>query len=216
MGAINYITPSECLTLTDRKDYRIAALAAGIERAYQKKIGSRDDIPGLSENLPVNQRVAMIAGWLKSANTPKSLDVREMQPVLDAGVVAAANDFWLTAALAVVGVAYTCFGGAAPILAPVNPANRVVVFWKAGVETPTFPVGRLTFRSGGAAGNILSMFDLEQLVNWVVPEGYFSEPVVIDPTLTYAVQVLCRIATAAVARVQLGAFVFEPAGQTIA
>lgn len=220
MSAINYITPSECLTLTDRKDYRLAALASGIERAYQKKIGSRDDIPGLSEAIPANQRVAMIAASLKSGMTPKSLDVREMQPVLDAGVVLPANDSWLTAALAVVGVAYTCFGGAAPIVAPVNPANRIIVFWKAGVETAGFPVGRLTFRSGGAAGNILAMFDLEQLVNWVVPEGYFSEPVVIDPTLTYAVQVFNRgvvgVATGVVARVQLGAFVFEPAGQTIA
>lgn len=216
MGAINYITPTECLTLTDRKDYRLASLAAGYERAYQKKIGSRDDIPGLSENLPVDQRVAMIAAYLKLGNTPRSLDVRELQPVLDAGVVGVANDFWLTQALAAVGTAYTVFGGAAPAAAPVNPANRVVVFWKVGIETAPSPVGRLTFRSGGAAGNILAMFDLEQLVNWLVVEGYFSEPVVIDPTLTYAVQVLCRIATAAVARVQLGAFVFEPAGQTIA
>jgi len=212
MGAINYITPSECLTLTDRKDYRIAALAAGYERAYLKKIGSRDDILGLSETLPVNERVALISASLKEGNAPKSLDVREMQPILDAGT-AAGTDQWNTAAIAVVGTAYSCFSAVA---APVNAANRVVVFWKAGIETAPSPVSRLIFRSGGAVGNILAMFDLEQLVNWLVVEGYFSEPVVIDPTLTYAVQALCRIATGVLARVQLGAFVFEPAGQTIA
>lgn len=220
MSTLNYITPSECLTLTARENARLGAISSGIERAYMKKIGSRDDIPGLNENMPIENRVGLITNYLKTGKIPRSLDIREFQPVLDAGVAAAANDFWLTAALAVVGVAYTCFGGAAPIVAPVNPANRVVVFWKAGVETPGFPVGRLIFRSGGAAGNILGMFDLEQLVNWVVPEGYFSEPMVIDPTLTYAVQVLNRgvvgVATGVVARVQLGAFVFEPAGQTIA
>jgi len=216
MGALNYITPSECLTLTARENARIGAIASGIERAYMKKIGSRDDIPGLSENTPLESRVAQIKSHLRTGKIPRSLDIREMQPILDAGVVGVALDQWLTAALAVVGTAYTVFGGAAPIVAPVNPANRIVVFWKCGIETAPSPVSRLIFRSGGAAGNILAMFDLEQLVNWLVVEGYFSEPVVIDPTLTYAVQVLCRIATAAVARVQLGAFVFEPAGQTIA
>ncbi len=216
MGSINFVTPSECLTLTDRKDYRLAALAAGYERAYQKKIGARDDIPGLTELVNVDQRVAMISNFIKQGNVPKSVDAREFQPVLDAGVAAAANDMWVTAALAAVGTAYTVFGGVAPILAPVNAANRVVVFWKVACETAGFPVSRLTFRSGGIAGNVLAMFDLEQLANWVVPEGYLSEPVVIDPTLTYAVQVTCRIITAAGARLQLGAFVFEPAGQTIA
>ena len=216
MGALNFITPSECLTLTARENARVGAIASGIERAYMKKIGSRDDVPGLSETLSLEQRVAMITAYVRAGKIPRSLDIREMQPILDAGVVGIANDFWLTAALAAVGTAYTVFGGAAPVAAPVNPANRIVVFWKAGIETAPSPVGRLIFRSGGAAGNILAMFDLEQLVNWLVVEGYFSEPVVIDPTLTYAVQVLCRIATGVSARVQLGAFVFEPAGQTVA
>ena len=211
MSRLNILTPTEGLTLTDRKSYRVAAIAAGIERAYQKKVGSRDDIPGLSENLPIDQRVAIISSFVKSGQIPLSLNIREFQPVLDAGVVAAANDFWTTAALAAVGTAYTIFGGAAPILAPVNGANQIVIFWKAGVETAGFPVGRLTFRTGGIAGNILAEYDLEQLANWTVPEGYFSEPVVIDPTITYAVQVLCRIATGAVARVQLGATVIAGA-----
>jgi len=60
------------------------------------------------------------------------------------------------------------------------------------------------------------MFDLEQLVNRLETDGYFSEPVIIDPTATYAVQVTCRVATGVLARVQLGCFVFEPAGTVIA
>ncbi|MDD3494175.1 MAG: hypothetical protein PHZ19_11845 [Candidatus Thermoplasmatota archaeon] len=175
-----------------------------------KKIGSRDDIPGLSENMPLATRVSTITNFLKTGSIPKSLDIREMQPILDAGT---ALDQWNTAALAVVGTAYSALQA---IAAPVNAANRVVVFWKCGIETAPSPVSRLIFRSGGAAGNILALFDLEQLVNWLVVEGYFSEPVVIDPTQTYAVQVLCRIATGVLGRVQLGAYVFEPAGQTIA
>lgn len=215
MSSIQYLTPSECITLTDRKDYRIAALAAGIERCYQKSIGSRDDIPGLSASMALDQRLNLITALLKSGGSPKSLDIREFQPLLDVPGILGATDSWITAALVAINTFYTVFS---TVVAPVNPANRVIVFWKAGVETAGFPVSRLVFRTGGIAGNQLAQFDLEQLVNWTIPEGYFSEPVVIDPTQTYAVQVRNRgilgVATGLVANVPLGAFVFEPAGTT--
>lgn len=217
MSSIQFVTPSEQLTLTDRKDYRCAALAAGIERCYQKAIGNRDDIPGLSATLPLGERLAMIAALLKNGGSPKSLDIREFQPLLDVpGLVAAAGlDSWVTAVLAGINTFSSVFS---TIPAPVNPANRTVVFWKVGVETAGFPVSRIVFRTGGITGNILANFDLEQLVNAWVPEGYFSEPVVIDPQQTYAVQVRDRgvlgVSTGLVANVQLGAFVFEPAGTT--
>jgi CRISPR/Cas system endoribonuclease Cas6 (RAMP superfamily) len=140
----------------------------------------------------------------------QSVDVREFQPILDAG---AALDQWNTAALAVVGNAYSCFQA---IAAPVLAANKLAVFYRVQIETVPLPVSRLIFRSGAAAGNILAEFDLEQLACEQVMVGYFSEPVVIDPTTTFAAQVLCRIATGVLARVQLGALIFEPAGSLIA
>ena len=95
-------------------------------------------------------------------------------------------------------------------------ANRLGVIYKVGVQTAPPPVSRLTFRSGGALGNIIGIFDLEQLANRTESEGYFSEPIIIDPNITYAMQVTGLIATGALARVQLGFLIFEPAGQTIA
>lgn len=181
---MSYIIPKDELTLTDMKAFREMAINAGIARAVALKI----------------------------ASTPKELVVRSFENIFDAGQ-AAANDFWQTAALAVVGTAYSCFGAvAAPTLAP----NKLAVFYKVGIETVPIPVSLLTFRSGGALGNITSEFDLEQLINGWVTEGYFSEVQVIDPQRQFAVQVTCRIATGALARIQLGAFIIEPIGQRIA
>ena len=146
----------------------------------------------------------------KLTRTRDELLVRSFENILDAG---AALDQWNTAALAVVGTAYSVFQAVAAF-ALAN--NKVVVFYKVGVETLPFPVSLLTFRKGGAAGNIKAEFDLEQLVNGNTLEGYFSEPVVYDPTDLIAVQVLSRIATGVLARVQLGAWIVEPVGQRIA
>jgi hypothetical protein len=201
------------MTLTDQKEYRQMAIAAGIERAAEKSIGNiSDDIPGVAGVTNRDARVQSILAYLLSGNVPKSIDIREMQLIVD--IPAIVLDQWNTAALAVVGTAYSVFQAVA---APVMAANRLAVFYKVGVETgPPMPVSRLTFRSGGALGNIIGMFDLEQLVNRLETDGYFSEPVIIDPTATYAVQATCRVATGVFARVQLGCFVFEPAGTVIA
>lgn len=147
---------------------------------------------------------------LKIASTPKELTVRCFENIFDA---ATALEQWNTAALAAVGTAYSCFQAVA---APTLAANKLAVFYKVGVETVPIPVSLLTFRSGGAAGNITSEFDLEQLINGEVTEGYFSEVQVIDPQRQFAIQVTCRIATAALARIQLGGFIIEPVGQRIA
>lgn len=147
---------------------------------------------------------------LRIAPSADQLNVRGFLNILDVG---AALDQWNTAALAVVGTAYSVFQAVA---APVIAANKIAVFYKVGVEDPLLPVSQLIFRSGGALGNILYQFDLEQMYNELETVGYFSEPVVIDPQRTFAVQVTCRIATAAICRVQLGAFIIEPKGQLIA
>lgn len=201
MGSINVIQPIDTATLSDQKEFRLRALAAGLARAAYKKLGSiGDDL--------ADREIAY--KYIQAGKWPKSLDCREAQPILDFGC---ALDQWNTAALAVVGTAYSALQA---IAAPALAANKIAVFWKIGLETVPVPVSRITFRSGGAAGNVVGVYDLEQLINHQQLIGYFSEPVVIDPTTTFAVQVLCRIATGVLADVQLGCFIFEPAGTTVA
>jgi len=197
------------MTLTDQKDYRINAIAAAIERASQKKIGSiSDEIPGYSVLSSPQQRIDQVTNWLKQGNTPASIDVREPQPTLD---FACAIDDWQSAALAAVNTFYTIFNG---VVTPTLNAVRIAVWYGVAVETAGFPVSRLTWRSGGAAGNIIAEFDLEQLINRLESIGFFSEPVVFDPTLPYSGTVRARIVTGLLARVQPMGFIVEPAGTT--
>ncbi len=56
MASRNYLINTEDLTLTDKKEYKLAALAAGIERCALKNVGSPNaDIPGL-EGIPTSQK----------------------------------------------------------------------------------------------------------------------------------------------------------------
>ena len=209
MSSRTYIIPVGSMTLTDQKDYRMNAIAAGIEFASQKKIGSvSDEIPGYSGLTKREERIQAIIAWLKAGNLPTSIDIREPQPLND---FACTVDDWQTAALAAVNTFYTIFNG---VVAPTLNAVRCAVWYGAAVETAAFPVSRLTWRKTGAAGNIIAEFDLEQLVNRLESIGYFSEPVIFEPTLPYSGTVRCRVATGVFARVQPMGFIFEPAGTT--
>jgi CRISPR/Cas system endoribonuclease Cas6 (RAMP superfamily) len=138
------------------------------------------------------------------------LMVRHVQNILDFG---SAAEQWNTAALAAVGTAYSVFQA---VPAPTMANNKLAVLYKIGCETIPVPISQVTIRSGGAAGNIKAEYDFEQVVNAQELEGYVSEPVPFDPTETFAIQVLARIATGALARVQLGMYLFEPKGQRVA
>jgi hypothetical protein len=212
MASRQYIIPTGSMSQSKQEDYRIKAIAAGIARAHEKKIGSIDDgeISGFSDLGTAEQRVSAVLRFLQTGGWPRAFDVREAQPLTDFGT---ALDQWNTAALAVVGTAYSCHQAVA---APALAANRLAVYYKVGVETVILPVSRLVFRMNAANGNIVAVFDLEQLVNRLETDGWFSEPVVIDPSQAHAVQVLCRIATGVLARVQLGCYIVEPAGTLIA
>jgi hypothetical protein len=167
-------------------------------------------VPGKIEQFKkdaINKAVAR-AVTLKLAGSGDELDVRPLQNIRD---FATALDQWNTAALAVVGTAYSVFQAVA---APAIPANKLIVFYGVGIETIPLPASLLTFRRAAIAGNIMAQFDLEQLVNCQTQEGYFSEPIVIEPQTTFACQVTARIAGGA-ARVQLMGFAVERKGETI-
>ena len=195
MGVINQLLNVGSVSLVNQQNARTAAIKAGFQRCLAKKIGDAADIS------------AVLAQGAPNAN---SVDVREFQPILDAGTTL---DQWNTAALAAVGTAYSVFQA---ITAPQLANNKLVVFWGIQVETVPLPVSRVIFRSGSATGNLIGMYDLEQMVTRQEGFGFFSTPVVIDPSLTFAVQVLCRVATGVISRVQLAGYVFEPTGQTLA
>lgn len=161
-----------------------------------------------------NFREAAKAAALSRAATKlgvgqEELTVRHFYSLADAG---AALEQWNTAALAVVGTAYSVFQA---IPAPTMATNKLAVFYKVGCETAPCPISLLTFRSGGALGNTKAEFDCEQMVNGMETEGYFSMPVPIDPNEVFAIQATARIATGVLARLQLSGYLIEPRGQRI-
>jgi hypothetical protein len=216
MASRNYLVMSNDLTLTDKAKYRMTALAAGLERCGTKGIGDVNaDIPGLQAIPLANKkdRVECIRSYIMTGAWPNSIDQRELAPLTDF-VAAAAQDSWLTVALAVGGVVSAL--NALP--AYTFPAGRLMVCYGVSVESPVvpMPVSRLIFRKGGAAGNIQAQFDMEEMgVRWE-PDAFFSEPVVLDPQEAFAIQVLGRAVVAGGARVHVHNFLFESAGLTVA
>lgn len=217
MPARNYLIMSNDMTLTDKKDYRLAALAAGLERCGVKSIGDIEaDIPGL-QAIPVgdkSHRVNHIKAYISTGQWPRSIDQRELAPLTDF-VAAAAQDSWFTVALAAVGAAVSALNALA---AYTLPAGRLMVCYAVSVDSAAvpMPVSRLIFRRGGAAGNIQAQFDMEPMgVRWE-PDAFFSEPQVIDPQDLFAIQVLPRVATLVSERVHVHNFLFESAGAVLA
>ena len=216
MASRNYLVMSNDMTLTDKKDYRLKALAAGLERCGHVNIGNINaDVPGL-QNIPDADkaaRVAAIKGYIATGAWPTTIDQRELAPLTDL-VVPTALDMWLTAALAAIGTPYSCFQAVA---APQLIVGKLMVCYGVSVESAVvpMPVSRLLFRRGGVAGNIQAQFDMEPMgVRWET-DAFLSEPVVIDPNDVFAIQVLCR-AVAAATIVHIHNFLFEGSGQVIA
>ena len=217
MSQRNYLINSEDLSLMDKASYKMKAIAAGLERCEVKGIGDLTaDIPQLS-GIPSGQktqRVNAIVNYLKTGDFPDSVDQRELVtgPAMTDLVVATALDAWNTAALAVVGVAYSCFHAVA---APQLIINRLGVFYGVSITNAPNPCSWLIFRTGGALGNVTAMFDLQPQNTRLAFDCFFSEPVVVDPQEVFAVQVLASVPLAAAAQVTLHNFVFGPAGQTV-
>lgn len=219
MSSRNYLIVSNDMTLTDKKEYRLNALAAGIERCAIKNIGDVNaDIPSL-QAIPEDKkaiRVALVRDFISKGKWPESVDERELMPG-PAGdlVVATALDSWLTAPLVAVGLFYTCFQA---VVAPQLVQGKLMVCYGVSVDSAAvpLPVSRLMFRRGGAAGNIRAQFDMEPMMVRLEVDAFLSEPVVVDPQEIFAIQVRCRNATGVAEIVHIHNFVFESSGLVIA
>jgi len=208
---------SDDMTLSDKKEYRLNALAAGLERCGLKGIGDiKADVAGLATIPDGNKaaRVKLIHDFIATGQWPRSIDQREVAPLTDF-VAAAAQDSWLTVALAAVGAPVSALNA---LVAYTLPAGRLMVCYAVSVESAAvpMPVSRLIFRRGGAAGNIQAQFDMEPMGIRLEVDAFFSEPVVIDPQDLFAIQVLPRVATLVGERVHIHNFLFESSGGVIA
>jgi len=216
MASRNYLVMANDMSLSDKKGYRLTALAAGLERCGIKGIGSIEaDVPGL-ETIPAAKtalRVAHIKSLIATGEWPKSIDQRELAPLTDF-VLPAAQDSWLTVALTVGGVVSALNALAAYTLL----VGKLMVCYGVSVESAVvpMPVSRLIFRRGGVGGNIQAQFDMEPMGVRMETDAFFSEPVVIDPQDLFSIQVVGRAIVAGGAIVHVHNFLFESGGLVIA
>lgn len=215
MSSKAYTIASDFLPPGKQEDYRVGALAAGIQRAYSLGIQSWDkmNVPlEADRNTPSTPALGPLINWLRAGNWPANLDAREYEQILDDGAGAGA-DYWFTAALASVGTEYSLLGAVA-VAPAANRIKKITVFYGVQILTTPMPINRILFRRNAANGLLQAEFDTMQLATMLRQDGFFSEPVVWDNNTAYAVNGLCSIATGVAATVILKNFVFEPAGTT--
>jgi hypothetical protein len=215
MGSRNYLINVADLSVTDRGKYKLSALAAGLERCAIKGIGDvNSDIPGLQAIPDVQKadRVTLITNYLAQGKWPKSITQRELTPALNGDLVAVtALDSWLTAAFAAVGTFYSCFQA---IASPQLAQDKLMVLYGISSESVGVPnpPSRLVIRRGGATGNIIAQYDMEQQAVRQEWDAFFSEPQVIDPQQAFAIQARAKNATGVAEIIHLHNFLFEASG----
>ena len=184
--------------------------------AYQLKVINPVEELTLTDRQSYRQR-AINAGLTRAvekkvAPSQDELVVRHAQCNADFGTTAVL-DFWATPVMAApLGTLVTVFQA---IAAPVLAATKVAVFYKVTIGTAPIPVSLIAFREGAAAGTTKAVYDLEQLDGYLIPSGYFSEPVVYDPQQVLNVVVATRIVTGLLCRCILGCYIIEPKGAII-
>ena len=191
---MSYVIPTNELTLTDIKNFKGAAVEAGIARALAL---------GLAQN-------------------EKELVVREAHPGTDfslPGAVGWTNEYYITqgaaGALAWAGVFDTSV--AAVVNAPQLARTSVAVFYKMmdAAEDPV--VTAVRFRVGVTGATTKASFFIQPFIDIKLePEVWLSEPVVYDPEDWLYMEYYGRANTAAGGEeLSFGCFIVERTGGTI-
>jgi len=190
---VAYLIPTEEITLSEQYRLRKIAIEAGEKRAMALW------------SLTAKDLTARDADYINDFITP-------VTPLLVAGIAG-----WLTMPLNVIGTWYSVFANNTPAaVTPTCPTNQIWVFYKVAMLdlVGPDPVCGLEFRLG-TAQNLKSRFDMEAINGKTVSDGYFSQPVTFENPNVVGVNVECRIATLAQARVRVGALIIEPLQATV-
>ena len=190
---MSYTVPTNELTLTDIKNYRGAAVEAGIAEALALGVARNRDELVVREALPFTDFGAGAVGWtIEQYRNP---------------VIAAAG--W--------GSAFNA--GAVPANAPVLGNTKVAVFYKFADYTAAVPqnVTGVRFRVGGNGATTKASFFFQLIAGAKLePDVYFTEPVVYDPQDTVYIEIYYTGAVAALAEnFAFGCYIIERVGATV-
>ncbi len=169
---MSYAIPTNEITLTDIKQYKTMALAAGIARAKAKGIAASDEEMVWREALPATDLGAVVL-----AGSGYALEYYRTPAAVGAGAWASAY-------------------GLAAALDPFLPVGRVAVFYKVydASANPMTTAVRFLLMAATTKAN----FFIQNLIDCKLePEAWFSEPVVYDPQDQLNIDFYGRAATPA-------------------
>lgn len=187
---MSYVIPTNELTLTDIKNFKIAAIEAGITRALA----------------------------LGLARSREELVVREANPDPDfsePGAVGYAINYYVTLA-AIPLTAGTWDLVFSTVTAPVLARTHVAVFYKIADADEDPQVTGVRFRVGPSGATTKASFFIQLPIdNKLEPEVWLSEPVVYDPEDTLFIEWCARINTPDPEELSFGCFIIERTGATV-
>jgi hypothetical protein len=199
---MSYAIPTKELTLTDIKQFKLEAIAAGIRTAEASGIG--------------NGGVLQPDGSRKGSN----LTVREAHPFIDFGAPAGVG--WTTdwyRGPAIVGAAWGSVfnSGAVPAFAPTLARTKVAVFYKFQDSTAPAVITAVRFRVGATGASTLASFFIQLPTQGnLEPDVFFSEPVVYMPEDVVYIEAYYNAPIGAAAEVfAFGCFIIERIGGVI-
>lgn len=195
---MSYTVPTNELTLTDIKGFKIAAIEAGIDRALA----------------------------LGLARDRRELVVREALPCTDFGPPPAgtgwSNEYYVTAGgvalgagLAWQGVFDTSTLGV--VSAPQLDRTKIAVFYKIMDASSEPVVTAVRFRVGATGATTKASFMLQQFIDIKLePEVWLTEPVVYDGEDYVYIEMYCRANTPDDGEeLSFGVFIVERTGATV-
>jgi hypothetical protein len=188
---MSYVVPTNELTLTDIKSFRMAAAEAGVTRALALGI----------------------------ARTREELIVRHALPFTDFGGAAIGwtIEQYRNPVIAAAGWGSPFDAGALPAFAPTLANSKVAVFFKFADYDPNPVITGVRFRVGGTGATTKAtfFFQLETGAK-LEPDVYFTEPVVYDPQDVVYIESYYDAPVGALGEdFAFGAFIIERAGANV-
>jgi hypothetical protein len=196
---MSYAIPTNELTLADIRQFKMNALAAGVQVAARRGIGD---------------------SLYDSVTNPKgNLIARAGYPFTDFGngALGWATENYVNPAIAAVGWGSVFSTGALPAFAPQLATNKVAIFYKFANTTAIPLITAIRFRIGNQGSSTKASFYLQlETEAKLEPDVYFSEPVVYEPQdFIYIEAWYTAVVGAGGQTIPFGTFVIERLGPTV-
>lgn len=188
---MSYAIASSELTLTDKKNFRAAAVDAGAKEAIARGIAKTTTELVARAAMPFTDFFAAAVGW-------------------------SVQEWYRGPAIAAVGWGSVFNTGAVPANVPMLARTKIAIFYGFTDYSANPVINGVRFRLGAQGASTLATFFFQDVRGKLEPDVYFSEPVVYGPEdMVYIEAHYNAIVGAAVEQFAFMAYILERTGPTI-